>query len=156
MKTYMHQTGCACATLLPQQPCLEGIDALRSHHCASSLSDTSKPMVCQTIGFAWGSPSTKTTEITKRHRELGRLQTRSRVLQISKQGSTPAPWAWGSARPNPNKGTPETENPLRIGFTVLRGRLRPWSRKGLDPSLLRISESQKPRNVTKTAAPRIF
>ena len=30
-------------------------------------------------------------------------------------------------RPNPKKGAPETENPLFIGFTALRGGLRPWS-----------------------------
>ena len=50
----------------------------------------------------------------------------------------------GSARPNPKKGAPETENPLCIGFiTALRGEcLRPWSQKGpdhgvgVDPSFL--------------------
>ena len=33
----------------------------------------------------------------------------------------------GSARPDPKKGAPEAENPSCIGFTVLRGGLRPWS-----------------------------
>ena len=34
----------------------------------------------------------------------------------------------GSARPNPKKGALETENPLFIGFTALRGGCGPWSR----------------------------
>ena len=33
----------------------------------------------------------------------------------------------GSARPNPKMGTPDPENPLFLGFSVLRGGLRPWS-----------------------------
>ena len=33
----------------------------------------------------------------------------------------------GSARPNPKKGAPDTENPSCIRFTVLRGGLRLWS-----------------------------
>ena len=32
-----------------------------------------------------------------------------------------------SKRPNPKKGAPDTQDPSCIGFTVLRGRLRPWS-----------------------------
>ena len=43
---------------------------------------------------------------------------------VSKQGSTPTP--------NPTKGAPDTGSPACIGFTVLRGGLRPWSRKGPD------------------------
>ena len=39
----------------------------------------------------------------------------------------PYPLDAGSARPNPNKGAPETEKPLFIGFTALRGGLGPWS-----------------------------
>ena len=31
------------------------------------------------------------------------------------------------------KGVPETENPLFVGFTTLRGGLGPWSRKGARP-----------------------
>ena len=38
----------------------------------------------------------------------------------------------GSARPNPKMGAPGPENPLFLGFSVLRGGLRPWSRKGRD------------------------
>ena len=33
----------------------------------------------------------------------------------------------GSARPNPKLGAPDPENPLFLGFSVLRGGLRPWS-----------------------------
>ena len=49
------------------------------------------------------------------------------TLAISKQGVSPYPLCAGSARPNPQAGTPETENPSCIGFTVLRGGLEPWS-----------------------------
>ena len=62
---------------------------------------------------------------------------------ISQQtGVYPYPLGVGSARPNPKKGAPDTENPSFVGLTVLRGRLRPWSQKGadhgvgVDPSLL--------------------
>ena len=34
----------------------------------------------------------------------------------------------GSARPNPKIGAPDPENPLFLGFSVLRGGLRPWFR----------------------------
>ena len=46
---------------------------------------------------------------------------------ISKQGSTPYPLGAGSARPNPKMGAPDPGNPLFLGFSVLRGGLRPWS-----------------------------
>ena len=46
----------------------------------------------------------------------------------------PYPLGAGSARPNPKMGAPDPENPLFLGFSVLRGGLRPWSRKGPDPS----------------------
>ena len=46
---------------------------------------------------------------------------------FSKQGSTPTPLGAGSARPNPEMGAPEPRNPLFLGFSVLRGGLRPWS-----------------------------
>ena len=49
------------------------------------------------------------------------------VPGINKQGSTPTPWGAGSARPNPKMGAPDPENPLFLGFSVLRGGLRPWS-----------------------------
>ena len=39
----------------------------------------------------------------------------------------PYPLGAGSARPNPKMGAPDTENPLFLGFSVLRGRWRPWS-----------------------------
>ena len=39
----------------------------------------------------------------------------------------PYPLGTGSARPNPKKGAPKTENPLFIGFTALRGGVGPWS-----------------------------
>ena len=44
---------------------------------------------------------------------------------FSKQGSTPT--LTGPAKLNPKKGAPETENPLFIGFTALRGGSGPWS-----------------------------
>ena len=48
----------------------------------------------------------------------------------------PYPLIVGSARPNPKMGAPDPENPLFLGFSVLRGDwdhgLRPWSRKGPD------------------------
>ena len=67
-------------------------------------------------------------------------------------GVYPTPWALGagSARPNPKKGAPETENPLFIGFSALRGGLEPWSQTmvpihgvGVDSSLLRFSLGAK-------------
>ena len=39
----------------------------------------------------------------------------------------PYPLGAGSARPNPKMGAPDPENPLFLGFSVLRGGLRPWS-----------------------------
>ena len=39
----------------------------------------------------------------------------------------PHPLVAGSARPNPKMGAPDPENPLFVGFSVLRGGLRPWS-----------------------------
>ena len=52
----------------------------------------------------------------------------------------PYPLGAGSARPNPKMGTPDPENPLLLGFSVLRGGLRPWSQTmgpdhgvGVDP-----------------------
>ena len=53
----------------------------------------------------------------------------------------------GSARPNPKMGAPDPENPLFLEFSVLRGGLRPWSRKGpdhgvgVDPETVTNSES---------------
>ena len=44
----------------------------------------------------------------------------------------PYPLGTGSARPNPNMGAPDPENPLFLGVSVLRGGLRPWSQKGPD------------------------
>ena len=44
----------------------------------------------------------------------------------------PYPLGAGSARPNPKMGAPAPENPSFLGFSVLRGGLRPWSRKGPD------------------------
>ena len=39
----------------------------------------------------------------------------------------PYPLGAGTARPNPKMGAPDPENPLFLGFSVLRGGLRPWS-----------------------------
>ena len=39
----------------------------------------------------------------------------------------PYPLGAGSARPNPKMGARDPENPLFLGFAVLRGGLRPWS-----------------------------
>ena len=39
----------------------------------------------------------------------------------------PYPLGAGSARPNPKMGASDPENPLFLGFSVLRGGLRPWS-----------------------------
>ena len=38
----------------------------------------------------------------------------------------PYPLGAGSARPNPKMGAPDPENPLFLGFSVLRGGSRPW------------------------------
>ena len=40
---------------------------------------------------------------------------------------SPYPLVAGSARPNPKMGAPDAENPLFLGFSVLRGGPRPWS-----------------------------
>ena len=39
----------------------------------------------------------------------------------------PHPLGAGSARPNPKMGAGDPENPLFLGFSVLRGGFRPWS-----------------------------
>ena len=45
----------------------------------------------------------------------------------------PIPLGAGSARPNPKMGAPDPENPLFLGFSVLRGGLRSWSPKKARP-----------------------
>ena len=40
----------------------------------------------------------------------------------------PYPLGMGSARPNLKMGAPDPENPLFLGFSVLRGGSRPWGR----------------------------
>ena len=50
----------------------------------------------------------------------------------------PYPLGAGSARPNPKVGSPDPENPLFLGFPVLRGGLRPWSQT-------MVSEGARPR-----------
>ena len=61
-------------------------------------------------------------------------------------GVYPYPLGAGSARPNPKRGAPETENPSCMGFTPLRGGLRPWSQtmvsERVDPSLLNLPFSK--------------
>ena len=49
----------------------------------------------------------------------------------------PLPLGAGSARPNPRRGAPDPENPLFLGFSVLRGLPRP-------PSQTMVSEGAKP------------
>ena len=53
------------------------------------------------------------------------------VISGMEPGVYPYPLGAGSARPNPKKGAPkgraETENPLFMGLTALRGGLRRWS-----------------------------
>ena len=46
---------------------------------------------------------------------------------FEQNGIYPYPLGAGSARPNPKMGAPDPENPLFLGFSVLRGGLRPWS-----------------------------
>ena len=46
---------------------------------------------------------------------------------IQQTGVYPYPLVAGSARPNPRMGAPDPENPLFLGFFVLRGGPRPWS-----------------------------
>ena len=47
-------------------------------------------------------------------------------MQVSKKGSTPTTWA-RSLRDQIQNGRSDPENPLFLGFSVLRGGLRPWS-----------------------------
>ena len=56
----------------------------------------------------------------------------TRPAKIQQTRVYPHPLGAGSARPNPKTGIPDPENPLFLGFSVLRGGLRPWSRKGPD------------------------
>ena len=49
------------------------------------------------------------------------------LLVSKKRVYPPYPLGAGSARPNPKMGAPDPENPLFLGFCVLRGGLRPWS-----------------------------
>ena len=59
----------------------------------------------------------------------------------------PPPLGRGVCQTKSKKGAPDTERPSCIGFAVIRGGLRPWSRKwmgpdhgvGVDPSLLNLS-----------------
>ena len=65
----------------------------------------------------------------------------------------PYPLGAGSARPNPKMGAPDPENPLFLGFSVLRGGfrdhgLRPWSRKGPDHRV-GVDPERKPRILVK-------
>ena len=60
---------------------------------------------------------------------LGRC---ARVLHISAKKGLPLPLGRGVCETNPKMGAPDPENPLFLGFSVLRGGLRPWSRKGPD------------------------
>ena len=55
---------------------------------------------------------------------INSVQTRCIVQQ---KRVYPYPLGAGSARPNPKMGAPDPENPLFLGFAVLRGGLRPWS-----------------------------
>ena len=48
-------------------------------------------------------------------------------LYFSANKVYPYPLGAGSARPNPQMGAPDPENPLVLGFSVLGGGLRPWS-----------------------------
>ena len=64
------------------------------------------------------------------------------LLVVQQTGVYAYPLGAGSARPNPKKGAPETENPLFVGFTARRGGMietvvsdhglsegaRPWGR----------------------------
>ena len=49
------------------------------------------------------------------------------VSNLQQKRVYPYPLVAGSARPNPKMGAPNPENPLLLGFSVLRGGLRPWS-----------------------------
>ena len=54
------------------------------------------------------------------------------VSQFSANRGLPLPLGCGVCETKSEKGAPDTENPSRIGFPVLRGGLRPWSPKGPD------------------------
>ena len=62
----------------------------------------------------------------------------------------PYPLVARSARPNPKMGAPDPENPLFLGFSVLKGGSRPWSRKGPDHGV-----GVDPEIVTNGGAKRI-
>ena len=51
-------------------------------------------------------------------------------LQFQHKGLYPYPLGAGSASPYPKMGAPDPENPLFLGFSVLRG--VPWSQSGPD------------------------
>ena len=53
------------------------------------------------------------------------------ILDFQQTRVYPYPLGAGSARPNPKMGASDPENPLFLGFSVLRGGLRPWSQHGL-------------------------
>ena len=54
-------------------------------------------------------------------------QVTSRKARFQQTRVYPYPLGAGSARPNPKMGAPDPEDPLFLGFPVLRGRVRPWS-----------------------------
>ena len=59
---------------------------------------------------------------------LGIVSQTKIVHSVSQQTRVyPYPLGAGSARPNSKMGAPDPENPLFLGFSVLRGGLRPWS-----------------------------
>ena len=66
---------------------------------------------------------------------LEKARNKCHTLKVQQKGSTPTPWARGLRDQIPKSAlqSPDPENPLFLGFCVLRGGLRPWSRKGARP-----------------------
>ena len=97
------------------------ISSLTHHHHRSSSSELLKK---QTFLRSDRQPS----EQDKKRRCVPRGPATSRKScppKLSKQGSTPTPWA-RVCETKSKKGAPDTENPSFVGFPVLRGGLRPW------------------------------
>ena len=89
-------------------------------------------------------PKVGTSRLLTRPQGLGRGEkfegvATQEIPSLSKQGSSPTPWARG-LRDQTQKWVLQTQkNPLFIGFSVLGGGLRPWSQTrpdhgvGVDP-----------------------
>ena len=83
-----------------------------------------KSIMCKLCGFlaySWKLPAHSGAFFYLQMRILAFLLGRTMVYPY------PLALGAGAARPDPKMGAPDPENPLFLGFSVLRGGLRRWS-----------------------------